>query len=749
MNACCISRFALLHRALRGLTLGLVAAIGVESATAATIWVNTNADPNLSNGRCGLRDALAASVGNASVRGCDAGSSATADEIRFDWDDFEGGGIAGAVISLSQGPLLVTDADLTIDNRGGQRLTVSAQDQHRVMAVDQPGGASLTLINLNLEDGLAEAPDPDGGALLVNSGTSELTLQGMTIRNNQALAGAGAALAFGEQLETLTIVDSRFTNNQAERGGAISSVANFHQGNLQLTITEGGFFGNSARSGGALGLALSTLVGPEVIRIDISDSRFGNNTADDAGGAIHFAPGVNDGELTILNSLFENNQSDSGLGGAINAASGSVGSQEALVDIQRSTFVGNAASVAAALNSNGVPTRLINNLFLDNRVGTSATVNLSPSVSIFFDAPITVIGNTWSGNLAGLADGQPVNSASDLAYFPDWSVPNHRFVGNLFLPPAEGSAPACDFGQNDEGTSTIAAVNNNLTVTSDGLVDSECELVLADGQGMDFEDPIAVHALRESRSSITKPWRIRFGAGSTAVDAWPRSDCRDETPFAIVQDLARNRFSGGASGDPLNGNPALASDCDIGAFENREGRSLDISVTGSGRVFSDPVPTINCTGICSSFAQQSDTVDLRWLNEPGSIFQQWDGDCSGSEGCSVPLDQNRVVLASFAATSTHPVVIQLAGTGTGRVVSISDAFGLDCPDYNCTGHFEAGEAVVIEAIPATGSSFVAWEGDCQFSCDQAVIGIPLNGPVNYIARFDLDDAIFDDRFESP
>lgn len=729
--------------------VALIAQLAANSAFAATIWVNTSSDSNTSNSRCSLRDALVASASNAAVRGCAAGSGGVADQIQFDWTDFEGATISGAVINLQQGPLSVTDADLVIDNTDGQRLTVSAQNQHRIMDVDQPAGASLTLINFTLQNGLAEAPDPHGGALLLSSGTQVLSLQSMTIRNNQALSGAGGALAFGEDLEMLTLNNTTFTNNNATRGGAIGSVEEVHQASLELSISGGGFFGNTADSGGAIALRLNTIVGPEVIRIEVSDSRFRSNAAGIEGGAIHLEPGVINAELTIIDTLFENNAAEDGTGGAVNVVSGSVGSQQALVDIQRSSFVGNTAFIAAALNSDGVPTRLINNLFLDNLAGFSAAVNLSPSVSVIYDAPTTVVANSWSGNRAGQAEGQPADAATDLAYFPDWSEPDNRLVGNLFLPATEGNAPACNFGQSDSGQAELADVSNNLAVTESGQTNAECALTLSDGEGMDFADPIAVHALRESTGNLTKPWRVRFGAGSVAVDAWLRNACRDETALPIVLDLGRNRFSPDAGGDPLDGNPGGPAACDIGAFENRDGRSLDIAVTGSGRVFSDPVPSIDCTGSCTSFAQQFDTVELRWLNEPGSVFNQWHGDCSGDAGCEVSMDQNRVVLANFTATSTHPLEIQIAGTGEGRVVGLDSGFSLDCPDYNCTGHFEAGSVVVIEAIPAEGSSFVGWEGDCQISCELDVFEFTLDGPAQFIARFERDDAVFSDRFESP
>ncbi|MDP1329439.1 hypothetical protein Q6280_28050, partial [Klebsiella pneumoniae] len=81
-----------------------------------------------------------------------------------------------------------------------------------------------------------------------------------------------------------------------------------------------------------------------------------------------------------LNSLFEDNLVDDGAGGAINVSGGAVGSGLAVVDVHRSTFIGNRACIGAAIRTALTPTRLSNPRFLDHLRGSSAAVNVAPIV---------------------------------------------------------------------------------------------------------------------------------------------------------------------------------------------------------------------------------------------------------------------------------------------------------------------------------------------------------------------------------
>jgi hypothetical protein len=66
----------------------------------------------------------------------------------------------------------------------------------------------------------------------------------------------------------------------------------------------------------------------------------------------------------------------------------------------------------------------------------------------------------------------------------------------------------------------------------------------------------------------------------------------------------------------------------------------------------------------------------------------------------------------------QPVTISLAGTGTG---SVTDGGAISCPS-SCTGSYAQGSTVSLSAMPAPGSVFTGWSGDCVGSaaCDVTV-----------------------------
>lgn len=102
------------------------------------------------------------------------------------------------------------------------------------------------------------------------------------------------------------------------------------------------------------------------------------------------------------------------------------------------------------------------------------------------------------------------------------------------------------------------------------------------------------------------------------------------------------------------------------------------------------------------------------------IAQAWSVDLGGGVvQAEVRLDgtpqiPTRITLddCSSPPPPTWSLSMELEGTGQGRVVSTPP--GIDCgPD--CQGVFQDQQVVQLDAIPASGSSFVGWFGDCSGS----------------------------------
>ncbi|MGA2927073.1 MAG: hypothetical protein ABSG43_13935, partial [Solirubrobacteraceae bacterium] len=110
------------------------------------------------------------------------------------------------------------------------------------------------------------------------------------------------------------------------------------------------------------------------------------------------------------------------------------------------------------------------------------------------------------------------------------------------------------------------------------------------------------------------------------------------------------------------------------------------------------------------------------ITNPGSIFTGWSGACSGGGYCTVTMNGDQAVTATFSVG--HTLAVSLAGEGSGTVAGA----GISCPG-TCSTLDAAGTTVSLSAAPAGESVFTGWSGACSgtgacqvtLSSDQAVI----------------------------
>ncbi len=120
--------------------------------------------------------------------------------------------------------------------------------------------------------------------------------------------------------------------------------------------------------------------------------------------------------------------------------------------------------------------------------------------------------------------------------------------------------------------------------------------------------------------------------------------------------------------------------------------NVNMEGNGSGRVSSSPAG-IDCTADCSAdFARNTD-VTLRAEAESGSVFAGWEGDCSGTESCTIIMDQARSVTAVFEKTPD-------SGEDTGDSITLRNAGTFR------SGIFDEGAAEIAAYDPAGGRIFV-------------------------------------------
>ncbi len=200
--------------------------------------------------------------------------------------------------------------------------------------------ALLTVITSSLTDNTAF----DSGGGIFNLGIGSVTILDSTFSKNSAFLGGGLANGYNDdqfiqthnrlsravpkgvhrsgdlRLGTITISDSRFSENKASKGGAIYSIG------TTLTVSQSTLSGNIATSeGGGVFSNISTT--------SIENSTFSGNSAEEGGGLF-----ADQSTLTITNStLFGNRASNEG-GGLYSGVSATT--------IQNSTLSGNSAMVS-------------------------------------------------------------------------------------------------------------------------------------------------------------------------------------------------------------------------------------------------------------------------------------------------------------------------------------------------------------------------------------------------------------------
>lgn len=192
--------------------------------------------------------------------------------------------------------------------------------------------------------------------------------------------------------------------------------------------------------------------------------------------------------------------------------------------------------------------------------------------------------------------------------------------------------------------------------------------------------------------------------------------CKHELVQAdsVFDRLARRVFpiayacshGGGRSGDPI------------------VTHTLSVLKSGSGTVTSNPA-AINCGATCEWTFRENTWVTLTATPGSGYVFGFWSGDCTGSSGCSVLLDRDRSVTATFLPLYT----LTVAKTGSGTVTSSPP--GINC-GATCSAQFVSGTSVTLTATPAAGYSFGSWLGDCTGGAGCSVI---LDQARSVTARF--------------
>jgi len=141
--------------------------------------------------------------------------------------------------------------------------------------------------------------------------------------------------------------------------------------------------------------------------------------------------------------------------------------------------------------------------------------------------------------------------------------------------------------------------------------------------------------------------------------------------------------------------------------------TVALSGSGSGSVSSIPAG-INCGSACQADFADGASITLTPTASSGT-FSGWSGACTGSGNCTVVMNSDKSVTASFSFTPpppTQPLTVVIFGPGSGNVTSAPS--GINC-GVDCSENYNQGTVVVLSATPNASSVFSSWSGACTGS----------------------------------
>jgi uncharacterized repeat protein (TIGR02543 family) len=137
-----------------------------------------------------------------------------------------------------------------------------------------------------------------------------------------------------------------------------------------------------------------------------------------------------------------------------------------------------------------------------------------------------------------------------------------------------------------------------------------------------------------------------------------------------------------------------------------------VSTGGGGVTASDAsIDCSNTTRTCQTSKQNGTTITLTATPINGWVFTGWAGACKGtSPQITVTLQSDQYCWAQFTAPNGSSTLwVSKNGNGTGTVTSADGA--VNCGAY-CSDVVPNGTTVALQAMPAPGSVFAGWSGDC-------------------------------------
>ncbi len=156
-----------------------------------------------------------------------------------------------------------------------------------------------------------------------------------------------------------------------------------------------------------------------------------------------------------------------------------------------------------------------------------------------------------------------------------------------------------------------------------------------------------------------------------------------------------------------------------GLFSVTSSQIFTLTVTkagnGSGTVTSSPAG-INCGGTCSAIFNQGETVTLTLTPSAGSAFEGWSSACTGTGTCTVTMDADKAVTATFnTSNDTTPPSVPTSLTATTVSSSqINLSWNVSTDNVGVAGYKIYRNSSYLKSVSTTSTSDTGLSPSTQY-----------------------------------
>ena len=344
--------------------------------------------------------------------------------------------------------------------------------------------------------------------------------------------------------------------------------------------------------------------------------------------------------------------------------------------------------------------------------GTDCTVVMTEDRSV--SATFTLDRHTLSATIEGDGAGSVSSSPS-----------------GIDIDQADASASA-DFAYDTEVTLTATPdEGSTFTGWSGDCSGNDCTVVMTEDRSVSATFAVIEHTLNVSTSGTgtgtgnvtSEPPGIDLAANDTSSNF----DYGNEVTLTATADEG-STFSGW-SGD-CSGNDCtvvMTEDRTVSATFTLDRHTLSATIEGdgAGSVTSSP------SGIDIDQADASASADFAYGTEviltatpdEGSTFTGWEGDCSGTNDCTVVMTEDRTVSATFEP-QPQPATVTINQSDGGTITA------------NTPPPYTIGDNVTFTATPQDDFQHTAWTNDCSTFDANEPCNLTLNTTNTISATFE-------------